>query len=378
MELDFTPEQDELRASVRAVLERECPIALVRGIVERGEDASALWKRMLDLDWPALTIPERCGGIGLGFVDLAVVVEELGRAIAPGPLLPTVSQLVPAVREAAPPEQADPVLAAVASGALTGTLAVAERGAGWRPAAIATEFEPDGAGWVLRGTKRFVVEGASVDQVVVAGRLAGTDGLDGITLALVPSAGLDTERLAAVDESRPVVDIHLDGVRVGADQVLGEPGAGGPPLARALEEATVATAIELVGTCQTIFDIALEYAKVRQQFGAPIGSFQAVKHKLANMFVALERARATCYFAAATVDEDDPRRPIATSMAKAAAGDCQRLVAQDGIQLLGGIGYTWEHDMQLYVKRAKAAEVLFGSAAEHRQVVADLLGIGPS
>jgi alkylation response protein AidB-like acyl-CoA dehydrogenase len=174
-----------------------------------------------------------------------------------------------------------------------------------------------------------------------------------------------------------VADVRLDGVRLPVDHVLGTAGAAAPLVRRALEEATTALALEVVGTCQTIFDVALDHAKVRHQFGVPIGSFQAVKHKLADMYVALERARATCYFAAATIGEDDPRRTMAASMAKAAAGDCQRLVAQDGIQLLGGIGYTWEHDMHLYVKRAKAGEALFGSAAFHRSRVADLLGLGP-
>ena len=175
-----------------------------------------------------------------------------------------------------------------------------------------------------------------------------------------------------------MVDIHLDGLRVGADQVLGEPGAGGPALVRALEEATVATAIELVGTCQTIFDIALEYAKVRQQFGAPIGSFQAVKHKLANMFVALERARATCYFAAATIDEDDARRAIADVDGQ---GCCRRLPAARGA---GRDPAPGRHRVHVGARHAALREARQGrrgavrSAAEHRQVVADLLGIGPS
>jgi alkylation response protein AidB-like acyl-CoA dehydrogenase len=138
---------------------------------------------------------------------------------------------------------------------------------------------------------------------------------------------------------------------------------------------TVAIAFELVGTCQTIFDTNLQYAKERQQFGVAIGSFQAVKHKLANMFVAIQRARALCMFAAATINEDDERRSTATSAAKAAAGDCQKLVASDGIQLLGGIGYTWEHDQHLFVKRAKVSDALFGNASYHRQQIADALGL---
>jgi alkylation response protein AidB-like acyl-CoA dehydrogenase len=206
-------------------------------------------------------------------------------------------------------------------------------------------------------------------------RTPGTVGTDGISLVVVPAGSTTIELVRSLDATRLVGHVNLDGVHIDADRVLGEPGRGAAALQRAVEEATVAASLELVGTCQAIFDTNLRYAKERHQFGVPIGSFQAVKHKLANMFVAIERARATALFAAATIEEDDPRRTIAASMAKAAAGEAQRLVAQDGIQLLGGIGYTWEHDQQFWVKRAKAAEPLFGSAAWHRQRIASLLGL---
>jgi alkylation response protein AidB-like acyl-CoA dehydrogenase len=158
--------------------------------------------------------------------------------------------------------------------------------------------------------------------------------------------------------------------------MLGEAGGSRRALQRSLEEAILGVAITALGTCQTIFDMTLEYAKVREQFGVPIGSFQAVKHKLANMYVALERARAVCYFAVLTIAEEDERRALAVSMAKAAVGECQRLVVQDGLQLHGGIGYTWEHDLHLFLKRAKSADAQFGTAADHRARVAELIGLG--
>jgi alkylation response protein AidB-like acyl-CoA dehydrogenase len=165
-------------------------------------------------------------------------------------------------------------------------------------------------------------------------------------------------------------------VRVPRDRLLvGGGSAAAAALRRAIEEATVALALEMVGTAQTIFDVTLEYAKQREQFGVPIGSFQAIKHKFADMMISLERARSTCYFAALTIAEDDPRRTSATSVAKAAAGDCQRLLGRDGIQIHGGIGYTWEHNMHLYVKRMKSGEALFGTSAAHRGRIADLLGV---
>ncbi len=366
MQLDFTADQDELRTSVRSILEGEWPIASVRALVETGDTSAVndLWKTMVSLDWPALAIAQEHGGVGLGFVELAVVAEELGRVVAAGPLLPTATQFVPAVREVAGGASLGPV----ATGQQTGTLAVAVEGR-WDLASVATVARPAGAAFTLHGTKTHVFEAAAVDTIAVVARLEGADGL---SLFAIAPADAQVRALTPVDGTRTLASVVLDGTPAAP---IGTPGAAAPGLARALEEATIALALEMVGTSQTIFDLTLEYAKVRHQFGVPIGSFQAVKHKLANMMVALERARATCYFAAATVAEDDPRRGVAASMAKAAAGDAQRLVTQDGIQLLGGIGYTWEHDMHLYVKRAKCSEALFGSASYHRSRVADHLGL---
>jgi alkylation response protein AidB-like acyl-CoA dehydrogenase len=332
MQLDFTSDQEELRSSVRGVLEKECTRALVREHVDHvvlGEPSDVnnkLWRTFVSLDWPALTIAEEHGGIGLGYPELAVVAEELGRVLALGPLLTTIAGFVPLLREA---EGGAPWLAKVASGEISG--------------AAAFTSEP-------------VLCGAEVDVIAAV--------VDG-EIALVPPTV--TRVIESLDATRSLVDIEVgEGPRLPISP---------EGVQRALQEMTVAIAFELVGTCQTIFDTNLQYAKERQQFGVPIGSFQAVKHKLANMFVAIERARALCMFAAATINEDDDRRSTATSAAKAAAGDCQKLVASDGIQLLGGIGYTWEHDQHFYVKRAKVSDALFGNAPHHRQKIADALGL---
>ncbi|HEX2384158.1 MAG TPA: acyl-CoA dehydrogenase family protein [Acidimicrobiales bacterium] len=337
MQLDFTAEQEELRDSVRAVLANECPTSVVRAHVDAvvsGESSDAgrrLWETFVGLDWQALTIAEEHGGIGLGFPELAVLAEELGRVVAPGPLLATVAGFVPLLREA---EGGGPWLERVAAGDVCGAAA----------------FDPDR---VLCGGEVDVLAAIIDDHVVLVpvadAKLRPIRALDATRtlMALDPSAIGDCERLP----------IRPDGVE------------------RARQEMTAAIAFELVGTCESIFDTNLEYAKQRQQFGVPIGSFQAVKHKLANMFVVIERARGVCVFAAATIAESDDRRSMAVAAAKAAAGDCERLVAADGIQLLGGIGYTWEHDQQLFVKRAKTAGALFGNAAWHRQRIADALGI---
>ncbi len=226
-----------------------------------------------------------------------------------------------------------------------------------------------------RVTTRWVVEGDAVAELVVVGREPGSSGDAGVHAVVVPASAAATTAAHAFDGSRRLVHVHFDDVTVAADRVLGPGASVAAGLRRAIEEATVAVALEIVGTAQTVFDVTIEYAKQRVQFGVPIGSFQAIKHKFADMVIALERARSTGYFAALTISEDDRRRGTATSVAKAAAGDCQRLLAKEGIQIHGGIGYTWEHDMHLYVKRMKSGEQLFGTSATHRAKLAAALGV---
>jgi alkylation response protein AidB-like acyl-CoA dehydrogenase len=363
--LAFTGEQEELRASIRAVLAKECPPSLPRALAEGTGDAAALWAIERSLDWPALTVPEADGGIGYGFVELAVLVEELGRVVAPGPLFATVSQYVPFVREAADDAPRSALLGAVAAGEVSGTVAVAERPTGWDLAAVATTLRETTDGWLLEGTKHHVLS-PDADRVAVVAR---TDGGE-LAVAVVPAGVASPDEVVPFDKTRPVGHLGFDAVAVPADHVLL---GGTTAVERALQEATVAMAIETLGTCQAIFDLTLEYAKDRHQFGVPIGSFQAVKHRLADGYIQLERARALCYFAAACLAEDDPRRAEATAMAKSATGDCQRFMAAEGIQLLGGIGFTWEHDQHLWVKRAMTGDLLFGGWREHRSAVADLL-----
>jgi alkylation response protein AidB-like acyl-CoA dehydrogenase len=376
MELEFTTDQGELRDSIRAVLSKESPVSLARRVVDEGVRPDALWATLTGLGWPALTVPEAEGGVGLGMIEAGILAEEMGRVIAPGTLLPTVTQFVPALRETATPAQRARFLGAVAAGECSGTLAVAEVHGSYDPAAVAATVTIDGDQAVLSGEKRYVVEGDAVDELVVIAREPGTASDDGVRAVVVPAASVRTHAVRTLDASRRFVHVDLDGVRVDRDRVLGEGrGSSAGALRRAIEEATVATALEIVGVSQTIFDVTLDYAKHREQFGVPIGSFQAIKHKFADMMVSLERARATGYFAALTIAEDDERRTTATSVAKAAAGDCQRLLGKEGIQIHGGIGYTWEHDMHLYVKRAKSLEPLFGSSTTHRARIADLLGV---
>jgi alkylation response protein AidB-like acyl-CoA dehydrogenase len=372
VDFEFTDDQLELRDNARSVLSSACPPSVVRAHYESGGEAVGLWRTLAELDWPALGLPEEHGGMGLGFLEVAILVEELGRVTAPTPYLATITQYAAALQEAG----SSFTLAEVASGRRTGTLAVAEAGV-WRPEAVATTATPtDGSGWAIQGRKSHVLDGATAEEVVVVARRPGSEGDDGLGLFVVPGASVVAEELVTVDETLPLATLQLD-VGVDGDRVLVEPG---DPRARAvidrtLEQATTALSLSTVATSRAIFEMTLQYAKDREQFGKPIGSFQALKHRLADAYLAVERASALAYFAALTIAEDDDRRAMATAMAKAAAGECQRLVVKDGLQIHGGIGYTWEHDLHFLLKRAKAGDLLFGTAATHRARLAGLLGL---
>ena len=359
MDLELSDEEAELRDNVRSVLTSICPPSVVRAVYEGKGAPAEVWDKMVELYWPALAIDEAHGGLGLGFLEVALVAEEMGRATVPSPYLATVTQYAPAIRELG---GGDRFLAAVAAGEITGALAhtgtVTARRAG--------------EGWVLDGSVESVLDGATADHVVVV-----ADSEAGRGAFVVTSDEVAATPRAVLDPTMPIADVLLDGVAVPAERVLAEPGAPDviEGLTRAVQEATVALATATTGTCRVIFELTLEYAKVREQYGRPIGSFQALKHRLADMYLSVERATALCYYAALTIDEDTADRATATSAAKAGAGDCQRLLAQEGLQLHGGIGFTWEHDLHFWLKRAKTGDALLGDAVHHRARLAELLGV---
>jgi alkylation response protein AidB-like acyl-CoA dehydrogenase len=370
VDLEFSDEEAALRDTVRDVLAGISPPAVVRAVYEGKGDEGAVWSQMVELDWPALAIAEAHGGVGMGFVELAIVVEELGRATAPGPFLATATQFVPTVRELGDDDARHRFLSEVAAGRMTGTLALAE-GARWDLGAVRTSATAVAGGWSLSGRKEAVLHGATVDEIVVVAR-----GDAGLGAFVVARGDVEVVPREVIDPTLPLADIVLDGVVVSPERVLAAPGpAVGPRLERALDEATVALAIATAGTCRRILEVTLDYAKERQQYGRPIGSFQALKHRFADMYLAVERASSLGWFAALTIAEDDPRRHEAASIAKAATGDCQRLVVGEGLQLHGGIGYTWEHDLHFLLKRAKAGDALLGGAVAHRAALAAMLGL---
>ncbi len=370
MDLELSDDEAGLRDNVRSVLQGICPASVVRSAFEGDDTRSTIWRQMVDLGWPALTIPEEHGGLGLGVVEQVLVAEELGRAVVPSPLLATGTQFTPAIRELGG-SAAAALLEAVAAGECTGALALAEDG-GWDVAGVKASARHDGHRWILDGTKHAIVDGATADEILVVAR-----GAEGLGAFLVERGAARAVPRTVLDPTLPIADLHLDGVVVEEERVVGRPGDAGVAraLRRSTEEAVVAMAAMTVGVCRRIFEVTVEYSKSREQFDRPIGSFQALKHRMADMYLSVERAAALVYFAALTISEDSPERSLAAAAAKVAAGDCQRLVVEDGLQLHGGIGYTWEYDLHFLLKRAKTGDSLLGSRMAHRAHMATLLGL---
>ncbi len=370
MDLELSEEQQALRDGVRRVLEEQCPPALPRAVHERAETGLALWQQLVALGWPGVAIDEAHGGLGLGAVELCLVAEEIGRAVAPGPFLATATQLAPLLQATGDAPLAHALLRRIAAGTVTGSLALAEADR-WEVARVACRARREGEGFTLAGEKTAVFDGASAEEIAVVAR-----GDEGVGVFVVPGSAVKATPRTLLDPTLALADLTLDDVAVPAERVLIAPGlAAERAVERALEVASVALALATVGACRRIFELTLEYAKLRRQYERPIGSFQALKHRLADMYLSVERATALGYFAAATLAEDDPRRAEAAALAKAEAGDCQRLLVAEGLQLHGGIGFTWEHDLHLWLKRAKVGDALLGSAAEQRARLARRLGL---
>jgi alkylation response protein AidB-like acyl-CoA dehydrogenase len=374
----FDEDQEQLRAAARGFLAAHSSPARVRAAMatDAGWDA-AVWRRIgAELGWPAVIVPEAYGGIGLGFVELVALMEEMGATLLCAPFFSSVCLGASALLAAGTEEQKQAYLPGIAAGETTATLAWSEPG-GRRPdaGAIAAVAERRGEGFRLRGTKSYVVDGHTAGVLIVAARAPGSAGADGVSLFVLPAdtPGVGRRLLPTMDQTRKLAEVALQRVEVGPDALLGPLHQGWPVVARVLDRAAVALSAEMCGGAQKVLDLSTEYAKVRVAFGRPIGAYQAVKHRCADMLVAVENAKSITYYAAWAADQDAPDAMLAASMAKAFVSDAYRKVAGDGIQVHGGIGFTWEHDMHLYFKRAKGSEVAFGDATLHRERVARLL-----
>ena len=373
MDFGFSEEQDMLRDSVRSFLADECPMTYVRQMMEDERGFSdEMWSKMAGLGWTGLIVPEEYGGAGLSMVDMVVVLEEMGKVVMPGPFYASAILGAVAFDLAGDEAQKKRYLGELASGEMRATLAHAEESGRWDGGGIALSALGEGSGYRLRGTKLFVHDAHNADVLVVPARTGG-EGENGITLFLVEaSSGVTTRVLKTMDQTRKLCEVEIDTL-VDEEAILGPVGGGWPLLDKIVDHAKVAMCAEMCGGAQRVLDMSVEYAKVREQFGKPIGSFQAIQHKCADMMVQVESAKSATYYAAWAVANDAVEAHLAACMAKAYCSDAYREVSGEGIQIHGGIGFTWEHDMHLYFKRAKGSEVTFGDATWNRELVAQVV-----
>jgi len=369
MILGVSAEQDELRASVRRFLADRAPLARVRELMatEDGTDWAVWDQAGAQLGLQGLAIPEAYGGSGFTFAEQAIVLEELGAALYGGPYLAS-AVLAATALLASPDEGARRgLLPDIASGATVATLAFTEDGGSWDPAAIRLSAVKEGDGWRLDGHKSFVLDGATAGLILV---VAVTDA--GLSLFAVEGDEVARTTLPTLDQTRKLARLEFAGV-TGA--LIGSPGDAGPVLDRTLDVAAIALAAEQLGGAQRALDMAVGYAKLRHQFGRPIGSFQAIKHRCADLLLEVESLRSAVGYAAAAVAEDSPEVPVLASLVKAYAAETYFHVAAENLQIHGGIGFTWEHDAHLYFKRAKSSELFLGDASYHRERLATRIGL---
>jgi alkylation response protein AidB-like acyl-CoA dehydrogenase len=367
----FSEEQEELRSSVRRFCESRSPSAEVRRLMATADGYSPpVWEQMAtQLGLQALAIPERHGGMGFGYVELAIVLEEMGRSLLCAPYFATVAMAANALLASGDEAACAAYLPSIAAGETIATLALAEDSGRWDDEPVTLTAERSGEGWTLTGHKSFVVDGAVANLVLVAART-----WSGISLLAVEgeAEGLVRAPLATLDQTRKLA--RLEFARTPA-RLVGAEGGAWPGLARTLDLAAIALAAEQVGGAQRCLDMSVEYAKVRYQFGRPIGSFQAIKHRCADMLLDVESARAAAQYAAWAAAEDSAEVPAMASLAQATCSEAYFKAAADNIQIHGGIGFTWEHDAHLYFKRAKSSQLFLGDAAYHREHLAQRMGV---
>jgi alkylation response protein AidB-like acyl-CoA dehydrogenase len=364
MEFELTDEQRQIKETARELLAARYKSERIRELseTEQGFD-DASWREMCELGWPGLALPEEWGGQGLGAVELAVLFEEMGYALAPSPLLSTTIAGL-ALATCGSDEQKDEFLRPLASGEKRATPAVIDPGLPVVPGQAKMEAGSSGEATVLRGEKLFVLDGSSADFFLVAtadgARHIVERDTRGVTVTAEPS----------IDQTRRLASVRLDGVEVPAERtLLGAAADYRPVFGRLL----VAISAELTGVAQRTLDMAVAYAKERQQFGRAIGAYQAVSHRCAKMLLETENARSATYYAAWAADAEPETLPLAASIAKAAASDAGCHVTHDSLQVHGGIGFTWEHDIHLFLKRARADAAFFGDADWHRERIAQLM-----
>ena len=361
MDFSFSADQQLLRNSARAFLDEHSKPAHVRALWDdpRGE-SDALWKEMAQLGWLGLALPEDVGGSALGLVETAILQEELGRAACPSPYLPTVLAAM-AIDRFGGPAQKSRWLPAIAGGRARASVALMERALDWRPDAIETRAEERGGKVLLTGVKQFVPWAAVADVMLVPARA-------GAALAVyvveTSAPGVSVTPLTGMDAGTRLAQVALEGAAVAAEARL-----PGEAFSFLMLRGAVGAAAEMLGASRRCLDMAVEYAKMREQFGQPIGSFQAIRHKCAEMLLEAENSHSATYYAAWALDSAAEDAELAASVAKSYVNDASRKVCGEAIQVHGGIGFTWEYDLHLYFKRAKALEPQYGDAEHHRELI---------
>ncbi len=371
MNFAFTEEQEELRKTVRAFLEAKSPETAVREQMETdsGYD-TAVWSQMGEqLGLQGLAIPEEFGGSGYTFVELGIVLEEQGRALLCAPFFSTVVLAANTLLHSGDDAAKAAHLPGIASGETIATLAFTEPSGKWDESGITTEATAAGDAWVLNGVKSFVLDGHTASLVIVAARTA-----KGVSLFTVAgdAAGLTRTALSTMDQTRKQAKLEFANTTA---TLLGTEGEGWAVLSTVLDLAAVGLAAEQVGGAQKVLEQAVEYAKVRVQFGRPIGSFQAIKHKCADMLLEVESAKSAAYYGLWCAAEQNDELPSVASLAKAYCSEAYFHATAENIQIHGGIGFTWEHPAHLYFKRAKSSELLFGDPTYHRELLAQRIGL---
>ncbi len=370
MKFSFSNEQEQFRTMLRRFLAEKSPPAEVRRLMatDAGFERDTWRKLNADLGLSAVHIPEAYGGQGFGFVELAIVLEEMGRALLCGPYFSSVVLAANAILNAGTEDQKQALLPGIAAGETVAALACTEENGLWDSSGVTLTATPSGARYRLDGVKSFVLDGHTADLIVALARAPGSSGDQGLSFFTLrgDAKGLDRRLLQSVDATRKLALLKFNGVEA---ELLGEAGAAAAPFSRTLDQAAVCLANEMVGGAERLRQSALDYVMMRMQFGRPIASFQAIKHKCADMLVDVELAKSAAYYAAEAAAEEADDWPAMACLAKAAASDAYIQTAKETVQLHGGIGFTWDNDTHLWFKRAKSSEVFLGSPKYHRELL---------
>ena len=370
MQFAHSEEQQLIRENARTFLTERAGSAQLRAAFEQsgGYDAQ-LWRTMGELGWTGLAIPQAYGGAGLGWVELCLLQEEQGRRLVASPFFATCAVAAPLIAACGDETHREALLRPIAAGEVR--IGCALIGTDGRPPCdgVTVVLESRGAGFTLSGASDFVIHGDSADIFLVLARAPGSQGASGISVAVIPAAtaGVTVTPHLMLDLTRPMSRVEFAGVAIGRDQLLGEPGAAVSAVEDALDLARIALASEALGGAERVLEMTSAYARERVQFGRPIGSFQAIKHRLADMMIEVEAAKSAAWYAACVADERREELAEAAAIAKSYCCDAFFDCAANAIQLHGGVGFTWEHDAHLYFKRARATAMLLGSPAWQRE-----------